>query len=199
MDDEQRPTLDPGRVEEERSRARDYLDGNAATFEEIDRWIRAELARRYPRLSGEHEDLSQVVHENLIKSLRAGKYAGRSSLRGYITGIAHYVAIARLRELYRHRAITESLSHEPLRGAADNPYRTLEALDHRKLLHQLFLSLPSECRELWLLVFVEKLLYTDVAERLGIPPGTVKSRMWACRRKATAILRRIRARGHCPE
>ena len=168
-----------------------YLDGSATTFREIDGWIRAELGRRYGRLASEHEDLSQVVHENLLRNLRADKFKGLAPLRQYVAGIVHYVAIARLRLLYKNRALSESLAREGVPVVEDNPYRTIEALDRKKLLHQLFLSLSEDCRELWRLVYGETLAYADVAKKLGIPAGTVKSRMWHCRKKAMAILRRI--------
>jgi len=176
---------------EETSFIRKYLEGDSIVFDEVDRWARGVLQQRYPRLADEHEDLSQIVHQNLLGNLRAGKYEGRSALRRYVTGITHYIAIERLRDLYRTRALSESLSREPTR-TSDNPYVTIEALDRKKLLHQVFQSLPEECRQLWSLIFGERMSHEDVALRLKIAPGTVKSRTWHCRRKARAILRRMR-------
>ena len=175
---------------EEASLVRRYLEGDSIVFDEVDRWARGVLQQRYRRLTHEHEDLAQIVHQNLLGNLRAGKYEGRSALRHYVTGITHYIAIERLRELYRTRALSESLSREPAR-TSDNPYLTIEALDQKKLLHQVFLSLPEECRQLWRLIFGERMSHEAVALQLKIAPGTVKSRTWHCRRKARAIVRRM--------
>lgn len=167
-----------------------YLLGDPETVEEVGGWILAELRRHYRRLAGEHDDLCQNVHQRVLVELRAGRFEGRANLRSYVSRIAHRTAIARLRQLYRDRALTESLSRR--RQRAENPYRAIEARDKVRLAHRVVMALPEECRELWKLVFVEKLSYREVGRRLKIPPGTVKSRMWHCRRKATSALRRLR-------
>jgi RNA polymerase sigma-70 factor (ECF subfamily) len=58
------------------------------------------------------------------------------------------------------------------------------ALEHRKLA-QAVSSLAPEHAEIVLLGYVEDLSCTEIAARLGIPVGTVKSRV----RRALAILR----------
>jgi DNA-directed RNA polymerase specialized sigma24 family protein len=63
------------------------------------------------------------------------------------------------------------------------------------LLHQAVLALPAGCRELWFLVLVEKLSYEEVGAHLAIPPGTVKSRMFHCRRKLLDLLERAGGKG----
>ena len=167
-----------------------YLRGDRDAFLEIDGWIRAELQRRYPRLSNETDDLAQSIHQKLVANLRAGRFQGRSRLRTYVVGIVHHTAIDRLREIYSERALASEWSKEP-RAAEYNPYGSIEALDDEKLLFQVLQTLPASCRELWSLVFVERLSYPEIAGRLSIPPGTVKSRMWHCRRKAIIALRRL--------
>jgi RNA polymerase sigma-70 factor (ECF subfamily) len=167
-----------------------YLTGQPRAFEEVDRWIRGELRNRYPRLRDELDDLSQTVHEKLLVNLREGRFRGQSTLRTYVTSIVNYTAIDRLREIYRQRAFSETWSAEaPL---FENPYASPPVEDERKLLHQLVAALPERCRELWQLIFLEKLRDDEIARRLSIPAGTVKSRMWHCRRKAMAALRRLR-------
>lgn len=170
-----------------------YLLGQPSAFEEVDGWIRSEIRRSYPRLGDELEDVSQTVHGKLLRNFRAGRYEGRSALRTYVTGIVHHTAIDRLRDLYRERALSEVLVHEP-GPVQGNPYETADALDQSRLLHQVLLALPAACRELWRLVFVEKLSYAEIGARLSIPPGTVKSRMWHCRRKAMEAFDRLKRR-----
>lgn len=178
---------------EDHSRVEAYLCGEPQGFAEVDAWVRSEFHSRYPRLRSEHEDLTQTVHEKLLINLRGRRFEYRSSLHSYVTAIVHRTAIDRLRELYRDRALGTSLAAE---GSAlvVNPYLDLEHLDERRLIRQVLLSLPAACRELWRLVFVEKLGYPRIAELLRIPMGTVKSRMWHCRRHAATALKRLRAR-----
>ena len=49
-------------------------------------------------------------------------------------------------------------------------------------------GLPSEQREVFLLVCVEEMRYDDVAKRLNIPMGTVMSRLYRAREKVRARL-----------
>lgn len=174
----------------EAARGQLYLDGDRATVSKLDARIRNELRIRYPRLRGEHDDLVQTVHAALVTNLRHGRFEARSTLETYATGILHRVAILRLRALYRERALTDPAPADvPAAGA--NPYRAMVVADERRLLHQALLGLPPMCRELWRLVFLERLDYRAVAQRLAVPEGTVKSRMWHCRRRMAAAFARL--------
>jgi RNA polymerase sigma factor (sigma-70 family) len=107
-----------------------------------------------------------------------------------VGGIVHHVAIDRLREIYRQRLVTSESADQV--APYDDPYRCAEAADEERLMHQAILAAPSSCRELWRLMLVEHLSYEQIGERLSIPAGTVKSRMWYCRRKVANALRRLR-------
>jgi RNA polymerase sigma-70 factor (ECF subfamily) len=175
---------------EDRARAERYLRGDTATFRELDAWIRGAFRGRYPGLAREHEDLAQAVHAKLFASLKEDRYKPDRGLRAYVSGIVHHAAIDRLREIYRTRMLSETLIRESTPAPQPDPYS--EALDEGDLLPQALLAVPRSCRGLWRLMFVEKLTYEEIGERLSIPTGTVKSRMWHCRRKALAALRRLR-------
>jgi RNA polymerase sigma-70 factor (ECF subfamily) len=64
---------------------------------------------------------------------------------------------------------------------AQDPER---AQDFRRALD----GLPSEQREVFLLVSVEEMSYEDVAKRLNIPMGTVMSRLYRAREKVRTRL-----------
>jgi RNA polymerase sigma-70 factor (ECF subfamily) len=167
-----------------------YLNGDRDAYGKVDGWIRAVVRGRYGSLSGQHEDLGQVVHVSLVRELRAGRYSGRGELRSYVSAIAHRNALTELRRQYRDRAWSEPLEHDP-EGRSENPYRRIVIEEESGTVHAVLMSLPSSCRELWKLVFADRLDYDAVGARLGVPTGTVKSRMWHCRRKAAEALRRL--------
>ena len=173
-----------------------YLRGAEDLFLEVDLWIRAQLRTQYPSLLDEEEDLCQIVHGKLLVNLREGRFQAKSSLRSYVSGITHYSAIDRLRARYRDRELNETLDPEHAGVASDNPYRDVERSNRGRLLHRVVLALPEACRELWRLVFVENRSYVEIGEELSVPAGTIKSRMWHCRRKARSILRRLTLRDH---
>jgi RNA polymerase sigma factor (sigma-70 family) len=186
---------DPAPVSDDERRIAGFLRGDRPAFDELNRWIRETLARRFPGLAREHDDLRQVVHARLLVSLREGRFVGAGGLRPYVAGVVHHVAIDRLREIYRTRTLSESLALEPPSGGAD-PYLAAEFDDEDRLLHAVLLAAPASCRELWRLLLVERLTYEEIGHRLSVPAGTVKSRMWYCRRKALAVRRRLQLSRH---
>lgn len=168
-----------------------YLEGSEAAFGEIDSWIRAEISVRYPLLRAEIDDLSQSIHERLLIKLQAGRFQHRSSLRTYVTGIAHHTAISRIRTVYRERDLWRS-QESGIRSVAPSAYQSLAEMQERELLYQVVRRSPERCRAMWRMIFVERLSYEQIGDRLSIPSGTVKSRMWHCRRKALELLERLR-------
>ena len=180
----------------DRERIAGYLRGAQPAVREIDEWIRREIAARYPVLLGEIEDVCQAVHAKLLRNFQAERFQGRSMLRTYVVGVANHTAVDRIRRIYRDRAVFAPNSDLDERVASDNPYRSLRRAEEGRLLFEALQRSPEACRELWRLALVEKLSYEAIAERLAIPPGTVKSRMWYCRRKMIDLLFRMRgARG----
>jgi RNA polymerase sigma-70 factor (ECF subfamily) len=174
----------------DRLRIERYLGGDESAFREIESWVRQALESRYPVLRQEVEDLCQATHEKLVENLRALRFQHRSTLRTYVVGITHHTAIDRVRKLYRELPLPLHWDARDA-GTTDNPYRSLAALEERQLLHQVVQRSSPACRELWRLVFLDQLSYVETGRRLGIPPGTVKSRMWHCRRKALLLLHRL--------
>jgi RNA polymerase sigma factor (sigma-70 family) len=167
-----------------------YLDGDESAFHDVDIWIRREIASRYSLLSNEAEDLCQSIHIKLLENLRSGRFHGRSSLRTYVIGITHYTAIDRIRQVYRERL--HAPGWDPLGGSAsESPYRSIADLQDRQVLHLAVLQAPEACKVLWRLTYLERLPYDEVGRRLSISAGTVKSRMWYCRRKLLAVIERI--------
>jgi RNA polymerase sigma-70 factor (ECF subfamily) len=140
------------------------------------------------------DDICQAVHGKLLESLRADRFQRQSTLKTYVGRITHYTAIDRIRRRYRERSISRDWVFQAT-PSGDNPYKSLARMEERAMLRQVLLRSPPGCRELWRLVFVERLSYAEIGRRLSIPPGTVKSRMWHCRRKALALLEQLKRGG----
>jgi RNA polymerase sigma-70 factor (ECF subfamily) len=135
-----------------------------------------ELAREYyddvyrfclRRVGADHApDASQETFLTAQKALK--KFEGRSTVKTWLLGIA----INECRRLMRTRRIEMPLLDIQ---ATESPEKQL--LD-RHALRDALNRLTPEHREVVLMHEVEQLTYTEIAELLGIPSGTVKSRLY---------------------
>ena len=74
------------------------------------------------------------------------------------------------------------------RGASDDPDRALETAEAKRRVSAALESLPERDREILVLKEFEGLRYREIAELVGIPIGTVMSRLYAARRRLAAAL-----------
>lgn len=113
------------------------------------------------------EDLVQAVMTRLWRS--GGRYdPARGSVRTWVYTIARTTAI----DLYRRQPRAEPREHLPENAAVDELERLLRAEAVRAALDRL----SGEHREVLELAYFRGLPQALIAERLGLPLGTVKSR-----------------------
>ena len=148
--------------------------------------ILAELPRlrRYARaLMGERAAADDLVQDTLERAWsRVAQWRPGSDLRAWLFGIMHNLRVDQLR---RPGLNTRTLEDEDF----DVPTRAtqtdrLEVLD----LEAALTRLPEEQRVVLLLVALEEMRYEEVAETLGIPIGTVMSRLARGREKMRLLL-----------
>ncbi|MFZ6658457.1 RNA polymerase sigma factor [Undibacterium sp. TJN19] len=126
------------------------------------------------------DDLVQDTMErgwNQLSSWRAG-----SDMRAWLFSIMHNL---RMDQLRRPAFKTETLDDESQFPAT--PASQSHGLEMRDLQTALMM-LPHEQREVVLLVALEEMSYESIAHMLGIPPGTVMSRLSRGREKLRALM-----------
>jgi len=69
----------------------------------------------------------------------------------------------------------------------NNPESILEAKETESSIYELFDTLPKQCKEVFLLRFEEGLQYDEIASRLGISMGAVKSQIYRAKTKLQVI------------
>jgi RNA polymerase sigma-70 factor, ECF subfamily len=116
------------------------------------------------------QDAAQETFLTAQKSM--ARFNGQSSLSTWLLGIAHN----HCRNLYRKRGheLTWLGEDAMMSAEADASERTL--ID-RQLLRQALAKLSPEHREAVLLHEIEGLSYDEAALVVGVPPGTIKSRL----------------------
>ena len=71
---------------------------------------------------------------------------------------------------------------------AASPLEALEASERRHRVQQALLALPHDYREVIVLRHFAELGYDEIATTLGIPPKTVKSRLYTARQRLIELL-----------
>jgi RNA polymerase sigma-70 factor (ECF subfamily) len=136
------------------------------------------------------EDAAQDVF--LIVYRRAKEFAGRSSLRTWIYGIAVRVAKDYRRSQTRHtqrvERLAEHLSLTP--PSSRTPADEVERREANRLLHAALARLNEERREVLVLVELEQLPVRDAATALGIRVRTCQRRLRAARTEFELALSR---------
>jgi RNA polymerase sigma-70 factor (ECF subfamily) len=140
--------------------------------------------RRYARaLAGNRDDADDLVQDTLERAWsRAALWRGVTDMRGWLFSIMHNLHVDGVR---RPRLATQSIDDDtPELAMAPTQGERLAVLDLQAALDQL----PIEQKEIVLLVALEDMAYADVAKTLGIPIGTVMSRLSRGRERLRALM-----------
>jgi RNA polymerase sigma-70 factor (ECF subfamily) len=143
---------------------------------------------RYLKDTSLAEEVFQEVFLRVHKKARLFE-SGRPC-RPWLYAIATHLAIDKLRRVGRHKVLSlergAALEGEEETGLIDlleqpgaGPLEQLEDAERRRWIRQAVDDLPEHLRQVILLVYFQGLKYSEAAAVLGIPIGTVKSRMHA--------------------
>ena len=141
--------------------------------------------RRYARaLAGDRSAADDLVQDTLERALsRFHLWRQGSDLRAWLFTIMHNIFVNQARS--RARRYHESLETEPAAEAVRAPEPDwLELRDIANALSRL----PPEQRVVVLLVGLEQFTYEEAAQVLGVPIGTVMSRLSRARERLRALL-----------
>lgn len=131
--------------------------------------------RRYARaLLRDRADAEDLVQEALARALsRADKFRPGTNLRAWLFTILHNVHVNQVRQKVSR---PDDVPVEDVEHRLVSPARQEERIELRDMSRALD-ALPLEQRQVLLLVALEGLKYDEVAEALGVPVGTVMSRL----------------------
>jgi RNA polymerase sigma-70 factor, ECF subfamily len=141
------------------------------------------------RLTRNRSDAEDLVQDTFVKAFRfSDRYQRGTNLKAWLYTILHNTWRNRLRDASRETVdidserVEEAASLPGGPAALDTPERILlrETLDVD--LQAALDGLPAAFREAVWLRDVEEFSYAEIAEMLGVPPGTVMSRISRGRR-----------------
>lgn len=164
-----------------------YLAGEADAHTQMSRWIQMVVDSRHWGLSHLRDDIRQEIHRRLVQNLSQGRFRASSSLKTYVVQVSKYTCIEFLRQKIRSTGV--GLDSAELRDTAPGPEQKLASSEWTHLAKQAIAGLPTHCRELFDMIFAERLPYQEISRRLGVAEGTIKSRIWRCRDQLAKFLK----------
>jgi RNA polymerase sigma-70 factor (ECF subfamily) len=141
----------------------------------------------------EAEDLTQDIFLKVFKSLDS--FDRRANFQTWLISVSRNLCIDHYRSLRQERlAINRDVDPSSLSPASKEPEPAagLEREDRVALLRTALAALPASLRTAVVMRDLQELPYQEIAERLGLPEGTVKSRINRGRTELARQIRRIR-------
>ena len=156
----------------------------------FDRHFRS-LARFLRTKVGREEEVDDLVQATFLACLEGGhRYRGEGGLRGYLLGIAYHKVQKLYAERERRAIDVEAVSMHDL---APGPSTALAQRAEQRLLLAGLRRLPLQFQVVLELYFWEDLTAAAIGELLGVPEGTVRTRIRRARELLTAQIERLAA------
>jgi RNA polymerase sigma-70 factor (ECF subfamily) len=171
------------------------LSGDQVAWETIVRqnWRKVfNVAYKFVGKHDEAEDLTQDIFLKIFKALKT--FDRRANFQTWIISISRNLCIDHYRSVRKERqTIARDVDSTELQPATleRGPYAQAEHQDLRAQLRQALETLPMTLRTAVVLRDLQELSYQEIADRLGLPEGTVKSRINRGRIELAHQLRRL--------
>src|SRR5438874_10585669 len=171
------------------------LSGDQAAWEAIVRqnWRKVfNVAYKFVGRHDEAEDLTQDIFLKIFKALRT--FDRRANFQTWIISISRNLCIDHYRSVRKERqTIARDVDSNDLQPVTPErgPYAQAEHHDLRAQLRQALETLPMTLRTAVVLRDLQELSYQEIADRLALPEGTVKSRINRGRIELAHQLRRV--------
>ncbi|HEY0957392.1 MAG TPA: sigma-70 family RNA polymerase sigma factor [Roseateles sp.] len=160
--------------------------GRLADFEKLYRLYHPRLSRFLSHMLRQPELVEEVLDDTLLVVWQgADTFGGRSKLSTWIFGIAYRKALKALDR--RDLPVEAAEGEEPVDPAA-GPDQQLNLAQLRRRLQGALAELSPEHRAVVELCYFSDMAYGEIAEVVGCPPETVKTRMFYARRRLRTLL-----------
>ena len=178
------------------------LNGDQLAWDAIVRQYRRKVfnvAYKFVGRQEEAEDLTQDIFLKVFKSL--GTFDRRANFQTWLISVSrnlcidHYRSVRHERQAIDHTVDPNELtpaSHEP------GPVAAIEQQDRVELLREALAALSASLRTAVVMRDIQELSYQEIADKLGLPEGTVKSRINRGRSELARQIRKMRGNDYRP-
>jgi RNA polymerase sigma-70 factor, ECF subfamily len=130
------------------------------------------------------EDLTSDVFLDVWR--QAGRFEGRSAVSTWLLAITRLKAFSMMRR--RTEEELDDYTAAAIEDPADDPEVALERKDRSAIIRRCLTELSAEHREMIDLVYYHQKSTQEVADIVGIPVNTVKTRVYYARKRLSALL-----------
>ena len=172
------------------------LKGDQRAWDDIVRlyWRKVfNVAYKFVGRQDEAEDLTQDIFLKLFKSLKT--FDRRANFSTWLISVSRNLCIDHYRSMRReHDVVTHDVDVVTLArpSGLDSPLVALEQRDRVALLRAALDKLAPSLRTAVMLRDIQELSYQEIAEKLDVPEGTVKSRINRGRTELARQIARLR-------
>jgi RNA polymerase sigma-70 factor (ECF subfamily) len=178
------------------------LAGDQQAWEAIVQQHRRRVFNVAYKFVGKHdeaEDLTQDIFLKLFKSLDT--FDRRANFQTWLISVSRNLCIDHYRRVRKEReTVDRDVDAGELTPASGDlsPFVVLERSDRRELLRRGLDGLAPTLRSAVMLRDIHELSYQEIADRLGVPEGTVKSRINRGRLELARQIRKVQESGGVP-
>jgi RNA polymerase sigma-70 factor (ECF subfamily) len=175
------------------------LTGDQQAWEEIVQrhWRKVfNVAYKFVGRHDEAEDLTQDIFLKIFRALHT--FDRRANFQTWLVSISRNLCIDHYRSVRKEReTIARDVDASLLTPVSRDrgPYGELEHTDLRQLIRRGLAELPATLREAVVLRDLQEFSYQEIADRLRLPEGTVKSRINRGRLELARQLVRLQSQG----
>ena len=180
-----------------------FQGGDLSAFDALVRRWNRRIQGAIHRFMGSEEDARDLCQETFLRAFRAlGAFKREARFSSWL----YQIALNLCRDRMRRRRGRTLLSLEELEEGGEVPpivpgptaIEQLEAADLSRAVADAVAALPEEQREVIVLKEYEGLTFMEIAEVLGLPPSTVKTRLYRGLGQLRVRLERQGIRGGAP-
>ena len=196
------PTAQPSAADAIETLIQRCLSGDQAAWDLIVKQYWRKVFNVAYKFVGKHdqaEDLTQDIFLKIFKSLDT--FDRRANFQTWLISVSRNLCIDHYRSVRKEReTIDRDVDANELTPASrdEGPMAALEHRDRVALLRQALAALPETLRTAVLMRDIQELSYQEIAERLRLPEGTVKSRINRGRSELARQIKRLRGDDYSP-
>ena len=162
------------------------LGGDLEAFEPLVSRYEGVLFRVALRLTGEYEDARDATQNAFVKAFeQLHRYDGKRKFFSWIYRIAVNECLNLRRSRRPQEALTEGLEGPDTHAG---PFEAFAQAEARSRIDRAMAHLSFEYREVIALRHFADLSYEEMADAIGVPEKTVKSRLFSARQRLAGLL-----------